>query len=62
VKRALDKFFLAHAAVSKDVATWGSSHAAYEREILVYYGTGNNRGNMTDGPIRHNNLKVALNG
>ena len=62
VKRALDKFFLAHATVSKDVATWGSSHAAYEREILVYYGTGNNRGNMTDGPIRHNNLKVALNG
>jgi len=62
VKRALDKFFLAHAAVSKDVATWGSSHSAYEREILVYYGTGNNRGNMTDGPIRHNNLKVALNG
>jgi len=62
VKRALDKFFLAHATVSKDVATWGGSHAAYEREILVYYGTGNNRGNMTDGPIRHNNLKVALNG
>ena len=62
VKRALDKFFLAHATVSRDVATWGSNHAAYEREILVYYGTGTNRGNMTDGPIRHNNLKVALNG
>ncbi|MBP5943943.1 hypothetical protein ICA15_12765 [Pseudomonas sp. P116] len=62
VKRALDKFFLAHATVSRDVTTWGINHSAYEREILVYYGTGTNRGNMTDGPIRHNNLKVALNG
>ena len=59
LKKALDKFFLSHPTVSKDVTTWGNNHVAYEREITELYGHG--RSGMTDAVGRYNKLKASLN-
>ncbi|WP_248742399.1 MULTISPECIES: hypothetical protein [unclassified Pseudomonas] len=59
LKRALNKFFLENPTVSKDITTWGSNHAAYERKITDIYGP--NRIGMTEPLDRYTNLKAAAN-
>jgi len=59
LKKALDKFFLENPAVSKDLTTWGSNHADYERKIIEIYGPG--RPGMTEPADRYNKIKAALN-
>ncbi len=38
VGRALDNFFHTHPSVPRNPSMWGASHAAYESEILAFYG------------------------
>lgn len=38
IGKALDVFFHAHITVQRDSSTWGESHAAYESEMLSYFG------------------------
>ncbi|MCP1481909.1 hypothetical protein J2Y88_004220 [Pseudomonas chlororaphis] len=59
LKKALDKFFLENPNVSKDITTWGSNHADYERKITEIYGPG--RPGMTEPADRYNKIKAALN-
>ncbi|MNB64529.1 hypothetical protein D3C87_557160 [compost metagenome] len=59
LKSALNKFFLQNPTISKDLATWGSNHALYERKITDIYGP--NRVGMTDPSDRYEKLKAAVN-
>ena len=59
LKNALDRFFLENPTVSKNVSTWGSSHANYERKITDIYGPG--RTGMTTPNVRYTKLKAAVN-
>ncbi|WP_262421314.1 glycoside hydrolase family 19 protein [Paraburkholderia sp. UCT31] len=55
--KALDVFFHANPTVKKDPSTWGDSHAAYELEILAYYGE---HRNMNDCRPRFAQLRGKL--
>lgn len=57
VGKALDVFFHAHSTVQRDPSTWGDSHAAYESEILSYYGE---HRHMNDCHPRFAHLKSRL--
>ncbi|WP_426395888.1 hypothetical protein ACN9M1_15970 [Ralstonia sp. R-29] len=57
VGKALDNFFHTHPSVPRNPSLWGASHAAYESEILAFYGE--NR-SMNDRHPRFAHLRNQL--
>jgi len=57
IGKALDVFFHAHSSVQRDPSTWSGSHAAYESEMISYYGE---HRRMTDCHSRFAHLRSRL--